>query len=427
MKKLAVLGIVLMALAAVAFAEIKVEPKVTIAASATLTWGVDLSTFDTGFTNAADADITIAFVAADSTETKKGEGKVYGEIKISDIELVFGGADVVDTTNSADTMLSDWMVDGDVSAKIVMAPFEFGIYAAPTMYVDSIVEIEVDANDDNIVDIETIYYAGGAGAAAQPFAAFAANSTTYGTWAKGTFGPLAATLKLASTNWSAADDTATDWNTYAVGLDGVLTVTPATVNFGGYANWEGDAYGFYAKAAMTAGPLAFWAGFEGNLVASDFAFVTGANVTVTLVPTVTLAATAMFGEPINGLDVKVVFTEPAAAGLVDNLDFTLTGYLLDVADDTLDMEFEVIATGGYKVMLDKVNYVRPYGTFKYGQGNDDATFEAYMSAEAGVQFQLFPLTLFTVKYVSGDLAEDPSVVGDVADTGSVQFVATVTY
>lgn len=423
MKRLAVLGIVLLALTTLVFAQVKVEPKVTLAASATLTWGVDLSTFDTGFTNAADADLTVAFIAADSTDTHKGEGKAYGEIKVSDIELVFGGADVVDTLNNADNMLSDWLVDADVSAKIVMAPLEFGIYAAPTMYVDSIGEIEVDANDDNIVDIEATYYAGGGGAAVQPFAAYAANSTTYGTWVKATVGPLAATVKLASTNWAAADNTAADWNSYAAGLDGVLTVAPATINFGGYADWEGSKYGFYAKAALTAGPLAMWAGFEGNY-ATAFTFVTGGNVTFTLMPTVTLAATVMYGTPINGLDVKVVFTEPAAAGLVDNLDFTLTGYLLDVGDDTLDPEFEVIATGGYKVMMDKVYYVRPYATFKYGQGNDDATFANYMYAEAGLQMQLIPLTLFTVKYVSGDLAPDTT---EAADTGSVQFVATVTY
>jgi hypothetical protein len=412
MKKLAVLSIVLMALAATAFAQVKIEPKVTLAAWGQLTWGIDLSTFDTGFKNESDADLTVTFIAADSTDTHKGEGKAYGEIKISDIEFFFGGDDVA---NDAWGMVSDCLADADVSAKIVMAPFEFGIFAAPTMYVDSIVEIEVDANDDNIVDIEATHYAGGGGGANQPFA------TTYGTWAKGTFGPLAATLKIASSDWT--QDPAD--NGYAVGLDGVLTVTPATVNFGGYADWESSRYGFYAKAAATFGPLAFWAGFEGNYTTA-FSFVAGGNVTFTLVPTVTLAATAMYGDPINGLDVKVVFTEPAAKGLVDNLDFTLTGYLLDLGTD---MEFEVIATGGYKVMMGDVNYVRPYATFKYGQGSADdvsatADYTNYMYAEAGVQFQLIPLTLFTVKYVSGDLAADGAFV---ADTGSVQFVAKVTY
>jgi len=203
MKRLAVLCIVLLALTSLAFAEVKVEPKVTLAAYGQLSWGVDLSTFDTGFKNEADADLTVTFIAADTAETKKGEGAAYGEIKISDIEFVFGGDDLGNTADAAAVIawLSDWLVDTDVSAKIVIPPIEIGVYAAPTLYKDSIVEIEVDANDDEIVDIETIqgtgktdgiYYAGGAGTATQPF------TTTYGTWVKATLGPLVLTAQLVS-------------------------------------------------------------------------------------------------------------------------------------------------------------------------------------------------------------------------------------
>jgi hypothetical protein len=222
MKRLAVLCIVLLALTSLAFAEIKIEPKVTLAAWGQLTWGIDLSTFDTGFSNAADADLTVTFIAADTAETKKGEGAAYGEIKISDIEFFFGGDDLTnvppattqdpdDTTASDATnlhaWLSDWLADTDVSAKIVIPPIEIGVYGAPTMYVDKIGEIEVDANDDNIVDkteglaATGVYYAGGGGLAQQPY-----DATTYGTWVKATIGPLAATLKIASTDWT-QDDT----------------------------------------------------------------------------------------------------------------------------------------------------------------------------------------------------------------------------
>jgi len=430
MKRLAVLCIVLLALTSLAFAEVKVEPKVTLAASGTLTWGIDLSTFDTGFLNSADADLTVTFIAADTAETKKGDGAAYGEIKISDIELVLGGDDLFnDTADHLLAWLSDWVVDGDVAAKIVIPPIEIGLFAAPTMYIDALGEIEVDANDDNIVDIETvsgtggadgIYYAGGGGLAVQPFTFTA----TYGTWVKATLGPFTGTVKIVSDG----DWTSTRGDTgYALGFDGSLAIAPLTVTFGGYGKLDAY-YGFYGKLAATVGPLAFWAGLEGNLVGADpFAFVTGGNATLTIAEGTTLAVTALYGAPINGLDLKVAFVEPEA-GLIPGADIALTFFLLDVGETNADMngmEYEGIATVGYKVKMGDVNYVRPYGTFKYGMGNDDPTFMPYMYAEAGVQLQLIPLTLFTVKYVSGDLAPDDSL--QTADTGSVQFVATVTY
>jgi hypothetical protein len=302
------------------------------------------------------------------------------------------------------------------------------------MYQDLLGEIEVDANDDNIVDIETIvptgktdgiYYAGGTGSATQPFVA-----TTYGTWVKATLGPLAATVKLVSTDWTqpALD---VDINSYAVGLEAVLTVTPLVVSLGGYEDWIHSNTGLYGKVAATVGPIAFWAGIEGNLVGTTpFAFVTGGSATLTIATGTTLAVTAMYGAPINGLDLKVAFVEPEA-GLIPGADIALTFFLLDVGETNAalnGMEYEGIATVGYKVKMGDVNYVRPYGTFKYGIGNDDvsatADYTTYMYAEAGVQLHLIPLTLFTVKYVSGDLAADGAFV---SDTGTVQFVATVTY
>jgi hypothetical protein len=436
MKRLAVLCIVLLALTSLAFAEVKIEPKVTLAASGTLTWGIDLSTMDTGFNNAADADLTVTFIAADTAETKKGEGAAYGEIKISDIELFFGGDDLtnIPPTDTKDATnlyawLSDWLVDTDVAAKIVVPPIEIGVYAAPSLYTDALGEIEVDANDDEIVDIETlstgktdgIYYAGGAGTATQPF------TTTYGTWIKATLGPLAATVKLVSNgDWTGA--VPAEYNQYAIGLDGVLTVTPLTVSFGGYEDWVAMETGLYGKVAATVGPIAFWAGIEGNLsTANGFEFVTGGNATLTIATGATLAVTALYGEPINGLDLKVALVEPEA-GLIPNADIAVTFYLLDVGDDTLDMEYQSITTVGYKVMMMDTQYVRPFVTFEYGAGNDDvsatADYSNWMYLNAGVQLQLIPLTLFTVQYVSGDLAADGAFV---ADTGSLQLVAKVTY
>jgi len=411
MKRLAILSIVLLALATLAFAELKVEPTVALSGSATLTWGVDLETFDTGFANSADADLTVTFIAADTAETKAGEGAAYGSITISDIEMVVGG----DVEQEA-WDFSGWVTGADVSAKIVVAPIEIGVYSAPTMYTDCVAQVESDDYDDNIVDIEGASYSAGGGAAStQPFGA-----DTWGTYVKATVGPIAATVKLVSDGY----DETTDLNNYAAGAEGVLTAGPAVISFGGYADWVNSGYGFYGKADITAGPVVAWAGFMGNYIGT-FSWLAGAGATLTMANTDTAAVLVNYGDAANGLDLRVNFTEPAAGGFVDNLDFAVTFYLLDVANTVnLDIEYEAVLAGGYKIVMNDTQYIRPYADFTYGDGNDDATFQPYMYADAGVQLQLIPLTLFMVAYASGDLAQDAN---EGADLGTFTVAACVTY
>lgn len=416
MKRLAILSIVLLALATLAFAELKVEPTVALSASATLTWGVDLETFDTGFANSADADLTVTFIAADTAETKAGEGAAYGSITISDIEMIVGG-DVENTTWD----FSGWVTGADVSAKIVVAPIEIGVYSAPTMYTDCVAQVESDDYDDNIVDIEgASYSAGGDAASTQPFGA-----DTWGTYVKATVGPIAATVKLVSDGY---DEATGNTNNYSAGAEGVLTAGPATISFGGYADWVAPTdYGFYAKADVTAGPVVAWAGFMGNIM-GGFSWLAGAGATLTLANTDTASVLVNYGDAANGLDLRVNFTEPAAKGLVDNLDFAVTFYLLDVGETSAaidGMEYEAVVAGGYKIVMNDTQYIRPYADFTYGAGNDDLTFDPYMYADAGVQLQLIPLTLFTVAYASGDLAGSDNVGG--ADLGTFTVAACVSY
>lgn len=410
MKRLAVLGIALLVLASFAFAEVKVEPTVSLSANATLTWGIDLETFDTGFANAADADLTVTFIAKDTKETKAGEGAAYGSITISDIEFYFGGNDAAD--DSWDSV-SGWLADTDVSAKIVVGPVEISVYNAPGFSTGAFTSIENGDYDDDIVDDdESDYEAGG-----DPWA-----DDTWGTSASMTLGPLAAKVILVSDGY---DGTTAD-NNYAAGLEATLTAGPATVDFGGYGNWVGAAYGFYADVGIVAGPIDAWAGFMGNYVGA-FGWEAGAGLTFTIIPDTTLDLIVNYGDTTNGLDLYVCFTEPGDAGFVPNLDASLTFFLLDVgAADARGIEYEAILSGGYKIAMNDTQSVRPYFGFTYGAGNDDAAdlAMAYMTANVGAELNLIPLTTFTIDYSSGDLAQD---VAEGADLGEFTVAAKVSY
>lgn len=127
-----------------AFAADVVAP--TFSGSASATWGYDLQTGGSGFSNATDVAVTFP-MASKGSNTKGGDG-MYGEITVSN----FGFKLVQDTSkkgiiwnpdvNSAKAENSTEVpyfadIDGDnafsVSAKIVLSPsFNVGIYSKPS-------------------------------------------------------------------------------------------------------------------------------------------------------------------------------------------------------------------------------------------------------------------------------------------------------
>jgi hypothetical protein len=416
MKRIALLTVLLLVVGLTAFA-IDVKPTLSLTGSASVTWGFDLDNSSTGFKNVGNASFTLSLLAADGTDTHAGTGAMYGSITISNIEFFWTditGAQTLDDGYGPDPTDDK---SADVAAKIVITPFEIGVYAAPGMTQDFFGAFEdADVPDLVVDDNESAFAMVGSGYA-----------TNYGTWVTGTFGPAAVTLKVVSDG----DWTTNTANNYAFGGEAVLTFKPLTVSAGGY--YGSTVPSFYGKVALDMAPIVAWGAVEANMPTAGLELGAGGGLTFTIVADTTLAATAWYSDPTyGGLDLNVVFTEPGDKGLVPMLDASETFNLLDVGG-ALAMEYESITKVGYKIGLnsDATNYARPYVNFTYGSAtnNDGADYAAaipVMNLEAGVEFQVIPLTLLAVKYVSGnalgaDLASDPVVLG------SIQFVATVTY
>jgi len=477
MKRIALLTVLLLVVGLTAGFAIDVKPTVTLSGTATLTWAYNVDTGATGFKNAADGAFRLSLLAEDGTDTHAGTGDAFGSISFANLEFFY----VID---SAALALTAGPADADITAKLVVTPFEIGITTAPGFTQDFFGALEDADVPDRVVDKTEVTYA-------MPGSGF---TTPYGTWLTATFGPAAVTLKVVSDgDWvgtaataagattyeqytadgteltvaagdyvdaatgtdvpaattltanklylkkvaGAAAVAATDNtdNKYAFGAEAVLTFAPITLSAGAYM---GDtATSFYAKAAVDAAPIVVWAGFEGALpTTGDMTYGGGLGLTFTLVKDTTLAATAWYGEGYHGLDLQVVFTEPGDAGLVPMLDAALTFNLLDVSDPStpaLSSEYEAILALGYKVGLnsDMSNYARPFVTFTYGSNVNDgaadlATAESVMYATAGVQLQVIPLTLFTAQWVSGSTTGN-DLASTTMSLGTVQFIATVTY
>lgn len=95
MKKYLLVSLAVLLTASFAWTEVTqakvAEPKVDIEAEATVTWGIDLGTGGTispqhGFKNEGDFKVKVPLIDK-QTSTSKGEGKVYAEIEVKDIEL----------------------------------------------------------------------------------------------------------------------------------------------------------------------------------------------------------------------------------------------------------------------------------------------------------------------------------------------------
>jgi len=393
MKRLTLLTILLVVVGLTAGFAIDVKPTFSLSGSATLSWGVDLDTGDTGFQNSATATATLSLMADGTTDTHAGKGDFYGSITISGLELYWTGTDAA-LAQAGDAL--------SVSAIFMAKGFEIGIYGAPSITGNAVAAIEADGY--TIDETETALTVG------------ANFGTTFGTYVKGTFGPVTAKVKVISNNdWS--DDPAV--NEYAIGLDGTLTVKPVTVGFGVEENWVAETTGFYVDLGATVGPVVAYAGFDGQLVSGGFAWDADAGATLTLANTDTLKVGVVYGDNFNGLDAIVIFSEKEAKGFVDNLALTLTGLVLDIADDVNDPEYEVDLAGSYKIALNDAQSVTPGFTVVYGsdfETVDTLKFTAYVSAS------LFPLTTFKVLYTSSDML----VTGDESGNTLV-FSATVTY
>jgi len=143
MKRIALLTVLLLVVGlSLGFGQ-EFKPSVawTTAGTATLTFGVNLDTMETGFTNAGSAQFAVTFVPA-ATLVKGAEAPIYGQITLTTTAL-----------SLFDTSANNASAATAVAAKIVATPFEIGINAAPSAALGKPTVIENSANYADIVGV----------------------------------------------------------------------------------------------------------------------------------------------------------------------------------------------------------------------------------------------------------------------------------
>jgi hypothetical protein len=381
MKRLTLLTILLVVLGLTAGFAIDLMPAVTVGGDATLSWGIDLDTMDTGFTNAFTVNFDITFLAA-TDDTHKGEGDVYGAITLG------GFSFLGDNATPAITLPT-------VTAWIMAGPAEIGVYSAPDFAIDKVAAIEADTDaTDEILEDESA-------------TDVAPDYDGAGTYVKYPVGPIALkAMVLSDSDWN--NDPAD--NDYALGLDVAATLGPAALGVTFFYDLDAAAMGVGVGATVTAGPVVATAGFDGAYAAT-FAWEAGAGLTFTIMEGVTAEAKAVYGDAFD-LDVMVALTEAEAKGLVDNLAFGVTGYILDVL---AGLEYKVVVTGGYKMGNITPSFSLTYGDpFEAG----DSVFNATVALTIN---PIFPLTQFSVTYTSGNFLAATPVMGDVVAALKVTY------
>jgi hypothetical protein len=417
MKRLTLLTILLVVVGLTAGFALEVKPSFTLSGSGTLQWGIDLDTGATGFLNSAASDLVVSLIAADSSDTHKGTGDWYGEITISNLELYWTDGSPTpgfslaiddhvftdDQVTVGDVTLAHvltWTLGAEatVAAKIVGlgGDLAIGAYAAPDLLLDFVAAIEADSDAaDDVVDSET---------------SLSTDYATYGTYVSYN---VSEALMVGLEVVSEGDWTTNTAQAYAAALDVQAKFAPLTINAGANfgLNYASNPIGLGLKVAADTAMVDGWVGFDGQIVASTFDWEAGAGVTFTIIEVVTADFGVVYNDnAFNNLDVKFVLTEPAAKGLVDNLDATLTVYLLDIASATDDIEYEIIFAAGY--LMGKLY---PHFGVTFGDASNPVDLDPSLSMYAHVDYTLFDAakTVLSLAWDSGDLLATPSVMGTI--------------
>jgi hypothetical protein len=407
MKRIALLTVLLLAVSLTAAFAIDVKPTVAITGSASVAWGLDLDNNTSGFVNTPAASFTLNLLPADGTDTHAGKGAVYGSITIANIEFYWTDAGVPTAFGPA---------AADVSAKLVVAPFEIGINAAPAMGVDSGAIIEDvtatptgNAIIDAILEDDTSF-------------AFSTYASGHGTWIKyvGTGFSVAVDVTSNGGYTGAGSNTA---NGYAAGVEGSVTFAPVTVNVGLFQgfNWGTNPLGGYASAALdltgigTAG-----VGFDWSLAGTTFTWEISANAQMNFNEAKTAYLLAkLYYDPIatgKGLDSVITLMLPAKT-LLGAANFDVSAYLLDL--NQTKMAIGVIANAGYMMALEGDMYVQP--TINASFSTQNAVSHLTLTPAVVLGLAAAPAATLTFGWTSGDLLVTPVGMGSLALTLAVTY------
>ena len=120
---------------------IAVEPKVEIGAHSHLTFGIDLETNATGFTNSTDVDLKVTMIPKATNASGMDMGDIYGWIELKDYKWEVTSADGSGKTSTP-----------SITTKLFVGPFSITTYNKPTIEIDYVDPKDDDDPDETDVD-----------------------------------------------------------------------------------------------------------------------------------------------------------------------------------------------------------------------------------------------------------------------------------
>ena len=398
MKRLTLLIVLLVVVGLASGFALEVKPSFALTGSATLTWGIDLDSGWTGFTNAGSGSLVVTIMAVDGTDTHVGKGPIYGSITLSNVELVAtdGGFTFPNAVG--------------VAAQLFVPPFEIGVNAAPAMSSDSAAVIEAaaltgNATVDAVMEADTSFYI-----------------SRYSTLQQGTY------VKYAGTGFSVTADIVSQggWTTnmysgYAFGLQGSATFAPVTVGVGLFqgvnwtlvaGGWPANPLGGYVSTSVAipmVGPAAI--GFDWQLDGSVFSWEVSGSAQMNFNKEATAYLLAkLYYDPqgVTGADSALKLMIPMAT-LIGAINFDATFWLLDFDSATMDMA--LLMNAGYMMKLQGDMYVQPAIGVAFSSNGATAVNALVIIPKVVLGLAAAPATTLTFTYTSDDLLATPMGMG----------------
>lgn len=421
MKRLTLLIVCLVAVGLASGFALEVKPSFTLSGSATLTWGINLDTGDTGFSNSASADFTVVLVADAQSDTHAGKGNLYGSITISDLELYwidgveYAGADV--TKVGYDWATNDGShlhAEPSISAKLVMGPMELSLFDHPAMNSEGAPNIE-DAQDTGNATVNAILQD-------EPPFTFGAYNDGQGTQLK----------YLMGSNWIAADivskdswDTATTVNQYAVGAQASMAFAPITLGLGVFQGITFPANplgGYVTVAADLTGIGSAKVGFDWQV---DFVTPTAftydvygqAQMNFNKDATAYLLAKVFYGTT-NNLDSALYLMIPVNT-LLGAINTDLTFFALDLT--SADADIGALFHVGYNFKAGEYLVAPTLFAAFTSVGTTPAVNALQLGPQVVVTFPGTPAVTATLAYTTHNLLATPAGWGDITAALKVTY------
>jgi hypothetical protein len=401
MKRIALLTVLLLVVGLTAGFAVDLKPTFALTGSATLTWGINLDTMTTGFTNAQAPTVTITLMPA-TTLAETGKTPLYGSISISGVGLywvdglAYNGNAVVVPPAAVPT----------VAATLNFDPFVLGIYAAPGMGADTAVSI-LQAQDTGFANVNAII--GNLVAEASLTPVQYASAGTYLTF-KGTGFTVTADIS------SKGDQTANTTNAYAAGLESTVTFAPITFGAGAFQgmNWGANPTTGYvmARADLTGigwARLGVDVSYDAtNMFQWEVEF--SAQMNFNKDATAYLLANVFYTPDTNvintGMDSALSLMIPANT-LIGPVNFDVTAYYIDLLLAT--QKLGIVSHVGYTQKLEGDMSLAA----SMGLGETTVGTVSTLKVIPSVVLTLTgaPVTALTFTYTSGDFLATPMGYG----------------